>query len=717
MVLFLFKIPVETKSQMKTKRQILAILVVFACVTAEAEVVARVVANDAGVPQIRVNGTVVRPRMFWGWLGNVFYDQVRLAASNGVDFVSFMVEKNAWRGENVYDWAELDAKCAAILNVNPKALLIPRMKLETSGWWARKYPADVVTYGDGSKADVPSISSRPYRRQACAFIAAMVRHLCEKYPDNFAGIHPAAQNTSEFFYWNAWSNSWCGYDLGTREAFKVWRTRQGLSAAEVPTLGERRRDPYVDLPLVDPVKDRVLVDFRRFQQEEMADFVAEVCAAARQASEGKKLVLSFYGYQWAFSSILHGPAASGHYGLQRLLDRAAKDIDILCSPIDYSDRGWCGVGHAMSAAETVMRHGVLWLMEDDTRTYVVAKDKCMGCATICGDLRQSQQVLQRNMAQHSLRGFGSWWMDLGSSGWYADPRLWTVMSKVAPLDKALLGRKAGYSPDVAAIVDEESMLYLSLGRISRCMVGDLRAALGRGGAPYGQYLLSDVLKNPLTARLQFFQSAWYLTEKQRAQLQEQRAARPDLTRVWSWAPGYLSPKGTDLGGIERLTGFKAKLLPPTLGIARATEEGLRRGLPKSWKTGVQKPFVGLIGVEASASEVWARFEDGTPAVAVRSNGKGGAEVFLGSPACPTELVRALEDLAGVHRYVKTGDANAFAAEGVLSVTAGATGGEVVLDSGCAGAVVDILTGRQVARGPEFVLKMEPGENRILRLGL
>ena len=149
----------------------------------------------------------------------------------------------------------------------------------------------------------------------------------------------------------------------------------------------------------------------------MSRRLPEICAAARQASEGKKLVLSFYGYQWAFSGLLHGSAASGHYGLQHLLDRAAKDIDILCSPLDYSDRGWGGVGHAMSATETVMRHGVLWLMEDDTRTYVVPKDKCMGCDTICGDLKQSQQVLRRNMAQHILRGFGSWWMDLGSSGW------------------------------------------------------------------------------------------------------------------------------------------------------------------------------------------------------------------------------------------------------------------------------------------------------------
>ena len=696
------------------KRQFLAILVVLVCMSGRAEVVVRVVTNEVGVPQIRVNGKVVRPRMFWGWRGDVLYDQVRLAASNGVEFVSFMAERSAWRGEDDYDWSEVDAKSDAILSANPRALLIPRMKLDASGWWARKHPDDVVTFGDGTRADFPSVSCRSYRRQACAFIAALVRHLCERYPDNFAGIHPSAQSTCEFFYPNAWDKPWCGYDPGTREAFKAWRMRQGRPAAEVPTLAERRRDPLADPPLADPVRDGVLVDFRRFQQEEMADFVAEVCSVSRRASGGKKLVLGFYGYQWTFSRILHGPAASGHYALQRLLDRAAADIDILCSPIDYVDRGWGGVGHVMSAAETAMRHGVLWLMEDDTRTHVVSRDGCMGCSVICGDLEQSQQVLRRNMAQHILRGFGSWWMDLGSSGWYADPKLWKVMAEEASLDRDLLERKLPFAPEVAAIVDEESMLYLSLGRISRHVVSDLRLALGRGGAPYGQYLLSDVLRNPLAARLQFFQSAWYLTDEQRAQLRAQRAARPGMTRVWSWAPGYLSPKGKDVGGIERLTGFKAKLLPPISGRAIATEEGLRHGLPKSWDAGAQEQFVGLVGVEASEVETWARFEDGTTAVAVRSNGKGGHEVFLGSPSCPVELVRALENLAGVHRYVKTGDAGAFAAEGVLSVYAGTAGGAVTLDTGRAEPVVDVLTGRQAAVGPVFTLKMAPGECRVLR---
>ena len=91
-------------------------------------------------------------------------------------------------------------------------------------------------------------------------------------------------------------------------------------------------------------------------------------------------------------------------------------------------------------------------------------------------------------------------------------------------------------------------------------------------------------------------------------------------------------------------------------------------------------------------------------------------MFLGTPCCPTELVRALEDLAGVHRYVRDGHATAWAAEGWLSVMADANGGPVTFDVGAPGPVVDSLTGEKVADGPTFTLQMSPGETRLFRFG-
>ena len=332
------------------------------------------------------------------------------------------------------------------------------------------------------------------------------------------------------------------------------------------------------------------------------------------------------------------------------------------------------------------------------------------------DLAQTRQVLLRNTAQAILRGFGCWWMDLPACGWYMDPRLWEVMKQLEPFDRAMFGRARPFTPEVAAIVDEEAMMYLSLGRVSSRFVRMPRAAYGRAGAPYGQYLLSDVLEKPLDAKLQIFQSAWYMTPEKIAAIQAQRAATPGVTRVWCWAPGYLTPAGKDAGGIETLTGFKGKALAPTTGHATATAEGQRRGLPERLATDEKRPFVDLFGVAATDAETWARFEDGTPAIAVRKNAHGGNEVFLGTPACPLELVHALADLAGVHRYVKDGRAAIWAAAGWLSAMADEQGGKVTFDTGVSGPVRDFFTGENVADGPVFTLDMAPGETRLFEFG-
>ena len=56
-----------------------------------------------------------------------------------------------------------------------------------------------------------------------------------------------------------------------------------------------------------------------------------------QATAGRKLVMFFYGYVFEFGAIANGAGMSGHYALRQVLK--SPDIDVLCSPISYFDRG------------------------------------------------------------------------------------------------------------------------------------------------------------------------------------------------------------------------------------------------------------------------------------------------------------------------------------------------------------------------------------------
>jgi hypothetical protein len=118
----------------------------------------------------------------------------------------------------------------------------------------------------------------------------------------------------------------------------------------------------------------------------------------------------FYGYAWEFASHCYGPANSGHYGMENLLKKADGAIDILCSPISYFDRAFCGSAPNMSAGETVMRNGILWLNEDDTRTHLDHRSEAYVQEGTLVTLPQSRSVMLRNTAQEAIRGFGSWWI-------------------------------------------------------------------------------------------------------------------------------------------------------------------------------------------------------------------------------------------------------------------------------------------------------------------
>ena len=199
----------------------------------------------------------------------------------------------------------------------------------------------------------------------------------------------------------------------------AWRDpgRSRCDRPRCPSPAARRAAPAGVLR--DPVAERPLIDFAEFQQEAMADCVCHLAHAVREASQGRKLVVFFYGYVFEFGAIANGPATAGHYALRRVLD--CPDIDVLCSPISYFDRGLGQSAPAMTAAESVALAGKMWLYEDDTRTYL-GTGEFPGRVDGVDTLEETNRELLRNTAQCALRNFGTWWMDLGATGWFNDPR-------------------------------------------------------------------------------------------------------------------------------------------------------------------------------------------------------------------------------------------------------------------------------------------------------
>lgn len=459
--------------------------------------------------------------------GDTIGDTVRMAGDHGYDLVTFSTE-NSWGcqtwwapPEEPRAYGEIDDMCARLIAANPRVLLIPRISANAPKWMLERDPSLKMKFNDKFTIEMSSISSREYRKAACEEVEKLARHLRSKFPRNFAGLHISGQNSAEWFYMLSQTRDLSGYDIHTRNAFREYLAKKGdkdAMTADVPTLVERRANRANGR--LDPKLDKRVIEFGRFRQEEMASFINELGAAVRRGTDGKSLALFFYGYTWEVGGVPAGAAETGHFFVDWLLKNARENIDGISAPFSYAERGWPGSMAVMSAAETIMRNGILWINEDDTRTH--HEELWNGTVKIGGFVNDSpwktRNFLLRNSAKCILRGHGDWWMDLCGRGWFRDEELWRLRSALKEMDNSLLNRKAPYTPEIALVLDEESLMMngWNSGRIVGPFLS--RVGLERLGATYGQYLLDDVLDNPPDAKLFVLAFVRDLSPEKRAKL-------------------------------------------------------------------------------------------------------------------------------------------------------------------------------------------------------
>lgn len=659
------------------------------------------------------------PFVFLGGPSERFSDQIRLAAEAGVNFVSFPVGLPWPKLGQKPDWHSLDLACKTVLNANPRALLLPRIPMDPPNWWREAHPDEQMQWENGRR-DKAVVASPQYRRDAAQQLHALVSHLEEKYGERIAGYHPCGQNTGEWFYEGSWEPPLSGLASADLAAWREWlkqryanddelRRRWGASSvtrntAPLPTPVARHQSPAGIFR--DPVAEGSLIDFAEFQQQAMAECVCELAHAVRTASRGRKLVLFFYGYGFEFGALPNGPAVAGHYALRRVLD--CDDIDVLCSPISYFDRGLGGGAPAMSAAESVALGGKMWLNEDDTHTYLATGDP-PGSQDHVNTIEETNGELIRNVAQESCRNFGTWWMDLLATGWFNDRRMWTEMKRMAPMDQTFLEKAIPFRPEIAAVLDEHSMCHLSAegSKVTRPGIYEARAPLGRLGAPYGQYLLDDVLAGRVRARLFVFLNAWCLTAEQRATLA--KVTRGSVS-IWCYAPGYLDDDRISLEAMEQVTGFRFRATSIEKAWVKPTEAGQKRGLQHEFGAeGTIRPLLSVVAKKSD--EVLATYPDGSAAVALRRS-PDGLSMFVGVPRLTSELLRLAAREAHVHLFTET-DCNVYANGSFLALH-GSQDGPLDLNTGKPEPVRDFFTGEAIGQGPTLQLSLKRGETRVFR---
>lgn len=478
---------------------------------ADSERPVRVQAYRVGTPYMALIGSIASQK-------GVLESQIQLAQDAEVSFISFPLPSIWKAADGTQDWEAVDAWIENILAENPQALLIPRINLNAPDWWKEQNPEELMLWrgitspNEGGRTSQASVTSLKYRQAAAETLATAIRHLEKKYGNSIAGYHPAGQNTSEWFTYGSWMKGRAWYGKRDELAWRQWlketypndaalqeawgNSQVTLATATIPSL--ELWEEAAQIPLLRPEtekKFRPIVDCYAFIQKQMTDTVLALAETVRKETDGKKLSVFFYGYSFEFGTLPKGPGYSAHYALRRVLD--SPDVDILCSPMSYFDRRPGGGGPCMVPAESVALAGKMYLEEDDTRTHRVKGGHFPGWDSGAETLEGTCELLLRNTGQCAIRNFGTWWMDLGSSGWFDDPALWQVMRNLKPVDEYFLQNLTPYAPEVAVFVDETAALRFANGRFTQKMLGHIREPLGRLGTSYGQYLLDDLLEGRL----------------------------------------------------------------------------------------------------------------------------------------------------------------------------------------------------------------------------
>lgn len=648
-------------------------------------------AQDGGLAQIVVEEQTFPPFLFFvnaetASNGEVVDSQIREAAAAGIHLYSgvmYLPLRNAYGDRS---FGATDALLQQILSADPDAYLLPRLQFVPTNYWARTHADQMASYADGGEGDV-SLASTEFWADCVDALEALIAHLSDPATPGGERVIGFHLDRGEWFY-----DASAGYDLSepNRTAFQNWLHAKyqfpyALRAAwydasvtfddaEIPAW-PGAASKTGDQPLYASPRDGRWPDFAQFASDLVADAITGLASAVKTLSEGRLLVAVSYGYTLEFAT----RNDSGHLALGKVLE--SPDIDILAGPNSYTGRG-AGSSAAFGAPiDSVALHGKLWLVEDDTKTFLAAEETPDTYNPKIAGAAETQAAHERHFGAALAHRAGVTWMDLWGQGWLDSPDIWRELGRLRDQADHLgqIAPQAGAAHDVIMFVDEASLAFLKNNPtgLGQHLVGKTRDLLLRSGASVGFYLQSDVRRDNLPdAKLYLFAAPLRLTTPERQAIRE-RLHRPGKTLAWLYAPGVFDEHGLaeqevgdTVGMALRLQPWNSRLGSQLTDINSPVTERLRGGKRGIGQEEVVNPSYAVSDPQASVLAEYV--STGAASLAVREQPGGWKSVFIGDPHLTVELLRGLYAYAGVPVY-ETQDDVVYAGEGVLLVHAPYTG--------------------------------------------
>lgn len=599
---------------------------------------------------------------------------IRNALVGGMNVVRIPLNLNRfWPQKDRIDFSSLDRAMEALFREAPAAGVMFQAATYMPGWWLKENPDEATAFFGGEKInpseDFQSLASKKWLTDLKVIMDAFINHIkTSPYAGRVLGVAPTDGVTFE----NMWSHgrghparAWSDYSPAAIKSYRdflqnkyqtdlalgnAWKGH-AVSLANVLPPEPSRLDASSVVNLLDPEKDRDLIDYFVWRNETVASTILANTALVKKASEGNWSAGSYYGYLLMFSRMYHHLQDGGHLRINRVA--SAPSVDFVYAPTLYQWRRLGLADSPMQPAEAFSSHGKLVIAEMDLRTFSEPADY----ESVNGKMNTVEQtlgVMDRTFGMLLARGMGGHWMEMNER-WFREPVILDLIKSQMDFYRSLPLTPKGSTPrEVCVVSDEDSAFYSKNNAgdgIHQLLMAEFLRRLPEAGSAFRHVLLADFLElGRIPAhKLYIFNNTLVIgaadREKIFLRLQKEKAQA-----LWLYAPGVFFPeKGPDAASIENLLGISFSAWNDKTELRMELSDKLKKEVPgiSSVRSGIATGpwYFPVSGFE----ETLAATPDGKPAL-VRWSKKEVTHTFAAVPNLPPALVRWIALRAGVWCY-------------------------------------------------------------------
>ena len=298
-------------------------------------------------------------------------------------------------------------------------------------------------------------------------------------------------------------------------------------------------------------------DYNRFYNEQYANAVIYVSQVVKELTDNSIFTTYLYGYYLSYT-ITPRPVETGAFAVTKIME--SPYVDSLSATNSYANRSPKSLNYNTMLVDSLALNGKLFFTEDDTRTYLAYTDiEAEGDGE--GDREYKSKsyentiaILGRNFSYDMIRDQGLYWMDMHNCGWYNNSDLWQQMAEMRRIWAAYnYSASSAPTPDVALIVDDESIYYESNSCPNSHYIMDQIDELVKAGLNYGVYLKCDIDKIPESAKIIIVTACSYMEADDIEAFNSQK--RDGKIIIWNWAPSYITDTSCSVDNISSMTGM------------------------------------------------------------------------------------------------------------------------------------------------------------------